>query len=115
MIRQMMNFILSIHLDLIILPWNEKMEDKNFLKQAKSILSSLKTDPNSVLFSEEQIDKWLLKKLNKFKYKKNILLLKFILLPDNNLGNEDKTPTRVDFVEKREIDRSTLYSFDEPL
>ena len=91
------------------------MEDENFLKQAKSIFSSLKTDPNSVLFSEEQIDKWLLKKLNKFKYKKNILLLKLILLPDNNLGNEDKTPTRVDFVEKREIDRSTLYSFDEPL
>ena len=26
----------------------------------------------------------------------------------------EKTPARVDFVEKREIDRSTLYSFDEP-
>ena len=46
------------------------MEDKKFLKQAKSIFSSLKTDPNSVLFSEEQIDKRLLKKLKKSKYKK---------------------------------------------
>ena len=103
--KKMTNFILNIHLDLIILPWNEKMEDKKILKQAKSIFSSLTTDPNSVLFSEEQIDKRLLKKLNKSKYKKDTLLLKLILLADNNLENEDKTPTKVDFIEKREIDR----------
>ena len=30
------------------------------------------------------------------------------------MENEDKTPTRVDFVEKREMDRSTLYSSDGP-
>ena len=90
------------------------MEDKKFLKQAKSIFSSLKTDPNSVLFSEEQIDKQLLKKLKKSKYKKDTLLLKLILLADNNLENEDKTSTRVDIFEKREIDRSTLYSFNRP-
>ena len=90
------------------------MEDKFFLKQARSIFSSLITDPNSVLFSEEQIDKRLLKKLKKSKYEKDALLLKLILLADNNLDNEDKTPTRVDFVVvKREIDRSTLYIFDE--
>ena len=47
------------------------MEDENFLKQAKSIFSSLKTDPNSVLFSEEEIGKWLLKKLKKSKYRKD--------------------------------------------
>ena len=28
------------------------------------------------------------------------------------MENEDKTPTRVDFIEKRETDRSNLYSFD---
>ena len=28
--------------------------------------------------------------------------------------NEDKAPTRVDYVEKRETDRSTLYSFHGP-
>ena len=89
------------------------MEDKKFSKQARSILSSLKTDPNSVLFSEEQIDKRLLKKLKKSKYEKDALSLNLILLADNNLENKDKIPTRVDFVE-REIDRSTLYSFDGP-
>ena len=91
------------------------MEDKKTLKQAKSIFSSLKTGPNSVLFSEEQIDKRLLKTLKKSKYKKKKkknALLKLIPLADNNIENEDKTPTRVDFIEKREIDRSTLYSFD---
>ena len=90
------------------MPWDEKREDKYFLKQEKSIFSSLKTDPNSVLFSEEQIDKQLLKKLRKSKYEKDTLLLELILVADNNLENEDKTPTRIDFVEKREIDRSTL-------
>ena len=37
------------------------MEDKKIQKKEKSIFSSLKTDPNSVLFSEEKIDKRLLK------------------------------------------------------
>ena len=59
------------------------MEDKIFLKQAKRIFSSLKTDPNSVLLSEEQIDKRLLKKSKKSKYKKDTLLLKFILLVEH--------------------------------
>ena len=40
---------------LIILPLNEKVEDENILKQARSIFSTLKTDPNSVLFSVEQM------------------------------------------------------------
>ena len=62
-------------------------------------------------FLRKQKDKRLLKKS---KYEKNALLLKLILSVDNNLENEDKTPTRVNFVEKREIDRSTLYSFNGP-
>ena len=85
-----------------------------FLKQERSICSSLKTDASSVLFSEEQIDKWLLKKLKKSKYEKDTLLSKLILLADNNLENDNKTPTMVNFVEKREIGRSTLCSFDGP-
>ena len=28
--------------------------------------------------------------------------------------NDDKAPTRADFVDKKEIDRSTLYSFNGP-
>ena len=38
------------------------MEDKKLLQKAKNIFTSLKTDANSVLFSEEKIDSRLLKK-----------------------------------------------------
>ena len=86
------------------------MEDKIFLKQAKRIFSSLKTDPNSVLLSEEQIDKRLLKKSKKSKYKKGHSIIKIYTFS----WTPTKTPTRVDFVEKREIDRPTLYSFNGP-
>lgn len=85
------------------------------MQKARSILSSFKTDPNGVLFSEEILDKRLLKKLKKLKYTKDSKLLKFINLVDNKDFFEDsKVPTRTDYVEKREIDRSTLYSFDGP-
>ena len=53
-----------------------------------------------------------MKKLKKSKYAKNFLWLKLIYLADNKLDDEEKVPTRVDYVEKKEIDRSTLYSFD---
>ena len=39
------------------------MEDKKVLKEARTIFNSLKSDLNSVLFSEEKIDNRLLKKL----------------------------------------------------
>ena len=42
------------------------------------------------------------------------LLLKLNSLVDIKLDNEDKVPTRVDYAEKSEIDRSTLYNFDGP-
>ena len=66
------------------------------------------------MFSEEKIYSRLLKKLKKSKYAKDKLLLKLVLLADNLLEDEGKIPTRTDFVEKREVDRSTLYSFDGP-
>ena len=47
------------------------MEDKKVLKEERTIFNSLKTDPNSVLFSEEKIDNRLLKKLKKSKYLKD--------------------------------------------
>ena len=91
------------------------MEDeKKLLQKVKNIFSGLKTDPNSVLFSEEKIDSSLLKKSEKSRYAKDSLLLKLIYLVDNKLNDEEKVPTRVDYIEKREIDRSTLYSFDTP-
>ena len=88
------------------------MEDeKKLFHKAKNIFKNLKTDPNSILFSDEKIDSRLLKKLKKSKYAKDSLLLKLIGLIVQKI-DEEKVPTRVDYVEKREIDRSTLYSFD---
>ena len=85
------------------------------MQKDRSIFNSFKTDPNGVLFSEEILDKRLLKKLKKLKYTKDSKLLKFINLVENKDFFEDsKVPTRTDYVEKKEIDRSTLYSFDGP-
>ena len=48
-------------------------------------------------------------------YAKDSLLLKLLSLTEQKLeDDEDKVPTKVDYVEKRETDRSTLYSFDGP-
>ena len=91
------------------------MVNKKILREARTIFNSLKTDPNSVLFSEERIDQRLWKKLKKLKYLKDSQLLKLILLADNkDFLDDDKTPTRADYVKKREVDRSTLYNFDGP-
>ena len=47
------------------------------------------------------------------KYLKDSQLLKLINLADNkDILDDDKVPTRTDYVKKREIYRSTLYSFD---
>ena len=62
-IKQMMSFILSILLVQTILLWSEKKEDKKLIQKARNIFTNLKTDPNSVLFSEEKIGKQLFKNL----------------------------------------------------
>ena len=60
------------------------MEDeKKLLQKAKNKFSGLKTDPNSVLFSEEKIDSRLLEKLKKSRYAKGFLLLQLILMITN--------------------------------
>ena len=91
------------------------MDDKKIFKNAKNLFNFLKTDPSSVLFAEETLDRKLLNKLKKSKYETDKLLFKLANLSDSKLIlNEDKAPTRVDYAEKREIDRSTLYSLDGP-
>ena len=96
------------------------MENKlKTLEEAKNIFENLKTDTKSTLFSEEKLNMRLLKKLKKSDYSKDKLLLKLINLIENDIGQitqakEGQIPTRLDYVEKREIDRSTLYSFDGP-
>ena len=80
----------------------------------KKLKAYLKTDAHSVLFSDEKIDNRLIKKLRKSKYAKDSLLLKLIRLVEQSTDDEEKIPTRVDYVKKTEIDLSTLYSFDGP-
>ena len=68
------------------------------------------------IVSIDELDTKLLKKLKKSTYTKDKQLLKLIDLLENNVKkiNDDKVPIRVDYVEKKEIDRSTLYIFDGP-
>ena len=55
------------------------------VQKAINISTNLKTDPNSILFSQEKIDEQLLKKLKKSKYVKDSLFLQLIILADNRL------------------------------
>ena len=74
------------------------MEDNKLTQKTRNIFTNLKTDPNSILFSEEKINERLFKKLKKSKYVKDSLFLKRILLVDNRLENEGKIPTRAAFI-----------------
>ena len=91
------------------------MDDKKIFKKAKRSFDSLKTDPASIIFAEEFLDNRLLKKLKRSTYTVDKQLYKLVNLADSkNFLDDGKLPTRADYVEKREIDRSTLYSFDGP-
>ena len=89
------------------------MTKKNF-KFARSAFDKLKTDPSSVAFAEEILDKKLLLKLKKSKYVEDKYFFKLVNLLENTVIFEPDTVKRTDYVEKREIDHSTLYSFDAP-
>ena len=90
------------------------MEKKDF-KRAKRTFEKLKLDPSSSALAEETLDKKLLLKLKKSKYAadKNFFKLVNLLENDNVIFDTDSVK-RTDYVEKREIDHSTLYSFDGP-
>ena len=91
------------------------MEDKKQFKKAKNLFNKLKTDPGSIVFAEELLDLKLLNKPKQSKYEVDKLLYKLVNIIDNNFFfNEDKALTRADYVQKRKIDRSTLYSFYGP-
>ena len=85
---------------------------KKDFKKARSDFDNLKTDPMSVAFAEEILDKKLLLKLKKSKYAAGKKFFKVIHFLDNNVIFEPETVKRTDYVEKREIDHSTLCSFD---
>ena len=93
------------------------MEDdkkKNPFKIARSTFDKRKTDPSSAAFAEEILDKKLLLKLKKSKYAEDKKIFKLVNLLENSVIFEPDSVKRTDYVEKREIDHSTLYSFDAP-
>ena len=89
------------------------------LIQARNIFEKLKTDDNSILFTEEKVTQHLFEKLKKkSSYSKDKELVNLITNVEN-LAEINKTDKkiiflRLDYVEKRDIDRSTLYSIDGP-
>ena len=88
-------------------------EDKK--KLARSNFNKLKIDPSSAAFAKEILDKKLLRKPQKSKYVEDKKVFNFVnLLDKKNVTFEPESVKRTDYVEKREIDYSALYSFDAP-
>ena len=90
-------------------------DDKKNYKTAGTIFNRLKTYPSSVVFPEELIDKKLLLKLKKSNNVEDKTFFKLVNLNNTNVIFESENVKRTDYVEKREIDHSTLYNFDAPL
>ena len=81
----------------------------------KKAFEKLKLDPSSAGFAEEILDKKLLLKLKKSKYAADKIFFQLVnLLENDNVIFDTDSVKRTDYVEKREIDHSTLYSFDGP-
>ena len=93
----------------------ENVFKENF-KRAKNLYNALKKDEESVLFASKRINKQLLKKIKRSKYEKDVIFLRLYNSIENvNLDEKDEIPTFVPFVEnKKDIDNSTLYSFNGP-
>ena len=89
-------------------------DDKKNFKFARSAFDKLKADPSSVAFADEILDNKLLLKLKKSKYAEDTNFFKLVNLLENTVISEPDTVKKTDYVEKREIDQSTLYSFDAP-
>ena len=89
------------------------MED---FKAIKSTFNKLKVDPQSATFAKEILDKRLLLRLKKSKctlYKQ--FFENVNLLDEKSVIFNPEGVDRTDYVEKRDIDRSTLYSFSRPV
>ena len=71
-----------------------------------------------MLFSEETLSLKLSKNLKRSTYVNDKKLLKLINVSENSIEgfnkNDNKISIRLEYVEKREIDRSTLYSLNSP-
>ena len=84
------------------------------MTELKKVFRILQTDAKRVLFTEETINKKVLKKLKKSRYVRD---KDFANLFENNIDFLDdekiSIPIKTIFAEKKDdIDKSTLYSFD---
>ena len=85
------------------------VDDKNNFKIARSTFDKRKIDPSSAAFAEE-----ILKKI-KISWRQKIFFnLVNLLDSKNGVIFEPVSVKKTDYVEKRKIDHSTLYSFDAP-
>ena len=91
-------------------------EFKENFKRGKNLYNALKKDGESDLFASEKINKQLIKKIKRTKYEKNIIFLKlYNNIKNVNLDEKEEIPTFAPFIEnKKDIDNSTLYSFNGP-
>ena len=98
----------------------KKIEDKKTGSWArlKNIFEERKTDDKSVLFTEEKISDGLFKRLKKSQYFKDKGFVKLITSVKDfetiNKNNKNIVPLRINYIEKRDIDRLTLNSINEP-
>ena len=94
------------------------MNQKNKEKQAQNLFITLQKDPKSTFYLETTITKKILKKLSKSTYQKDLVFKNIYDELDEKDFIEQKEiiPLRTPFIEqKKEIDRSTLYSVEELL
>ena len=94
----------------------EKMLKENS-ERLKNLYNILKQDEESVLFASEKLNKQLIRKVKKSQYEKdNVFLSLYDKVKNVNIEEkEDTAPVFMPFVEtKRNIDKSTLYSFNGP-
>ena len=91
----------------------ENVFKENF-KRTINLYNVLKKDEESVLFASERLNKQLIKKIKRSKYNKDIIFLRlYNQIKNVNLDEKEQIPTFTPFVEnKKDIDKSTLYSFN---
>ena len=89
-------------------------EFKENYKRTKNLYNALKKDEERVLFASEKLNKQLIKKIKKSKYEKDGIFLKLYNAVENvDINEKEQIPTFVPFIEnKKDIDTSTLYSFN---
>ena len=95
------------------------MKEKDFkenYKRTKNLYNVLKKDEESVLFGSEKLNKNLIKKIKRTSYEKdNIFLRLYESIEHVNVDEVNEIPTFVPFLEnKKSINNSTLYSFNDP-